>query len=123
MSFAPSRSRPSGRPASGAPVFAVGRRVFVHCEQRGPLVLDDENGHASHATLADGVEVEVIAWRPRGVSGTRYRIRAGADGVDGWVHASNLRTTLAPPPAPAPAIATPEPSPGHRPGERGSFSR
>lgn len=127
MSFAPSRIRPSGR-SSGAPVLAVGQRVFVHCAgERGDVVLDDENGHASRTSLPDGVEVEVIAWRPRGQSGTRYRIRVGRDGADGWVHASNLRTTLVrPAPTPTDPVAEP-PKPavpaGRRFGERAWSSR
>src|SRR5262245_40914820 len=104
MSFIPPRAHSPSRP-SGAPVLAVGQRVFVHCgaDRTGSVVLDDDNGHPSQASLADGVEVEVIAWRPRGASGTRYRIRAAGDGADGWVHASNLRTTATAPSAPSEA--------------------
>jgi hypothetical protein len=69
--------------------------------------------------VTDGVEVVVMAWRPRGSAGTRYRVR-GDDGADGWLHAANLRTTLAaPPPAlePVDRGAVPAPAP-RRFGER-----
>lgn len=102
-----SRGRFAGRPSSPYPVLAIGRRVFVNCRGDGGSVpLTDENGAPTRATLADGVEVEVLAWRPRGASGTRYRIRAGTDGADGWVQAKDLRTTS----APAPADETPAPA-------------
>ena len=98
MALIPSRSR-SG--AGGAnPVLAIGQRVFVHCvwDRTGSVVLADDAGKLLRATLADGVEVEVVAWRPRGSAGTRYRVRAAGDGTDGWLHSSNLRTMLVPPP-------------------------
>jgi hypothetical protein len=93
-------------PASTSPVLAIGRRVFTNCagDRDGSVALMDENDHLAQARVPDGIEVEVLAWRPRGSSGTRYRVRV-ADasphgGVDGWLHASNLRTTVAcPPPA------------------------
>ena len=104
MSFIPRRSAPPGRPGTSATrVLAIGRRVFVHCtsERQGSVALTDENGTASSSRLADGVEVEVLAWRPRGSEGTRYRVRASADGSAGWLSAANLRTVaVAPPPAP-----------------------
>jgi hypothetical protein len=84
-------------------VLAIGQRVFVNSTDvpPRPVALGDETGVlCSGACLIDGAEVEVLAWRPRGASDTRYRVRA-ADGVDGWLGAGNLRRTLAPPPAPS----------------------
>jgi hypothetical protein len=105
-------------------VLAIGQRVFVHCvgDRNGSVVLADEAGKALRSTLADGVEVEVVAWRPRGSGGTRYRVRAAGDGTDGWVHSSNLRTMLVPPPVVAPPPGAPvatDPGPaGRRFGQR-----
>jgi hypothetical protein len=126
MAFIPSDRRPSGRQAaSSTPVLAVGQRVFVNTVggRAGTVPLMDESGKVLRSSLADGLEVEVIAWRPRGAGGTRYRVQAGRDGADGWLHAGNLRTTLVPPPAaesPAPPQPTAEPrSGGRRFGQRG----
>jgi len=85
-------------------VMAVGQHVFVNCpeERTGSVVLADESGKVMSAVhLADGVEVEVIAWRPRGASGTRYRVRRPSDSADGWLSSTNLRKTAIAPPAPA----------------------
>ena len=84
-------------------VLAVGQRVFVNATDRPPqpVALGDESGKLlTGACLIDGVEVEVLAWRPRGASDTRYRVRA-LNGADGWLCAGNLRKSLAPPPPPA----------------------
>jgi hypothetical protein len=94
---------PKARPAT---ILSVGRRVWVHC--RGHVVLTDEDGRASGHTLADGAEVEIVAWRPRGTA-TRYRVQARKDGREGWLAADALRQTAArvapdaPTAAPAPA--------------------
>ncbi len=86
--------------------MAVGQRVFVNSggNHPGTVALADESGKiVSAVELADGVEVEVVGWRPRGASDTRYRVRT-SQGTDGWLPAGNLRKTLVPLPAPeAPA--------------------
>lgn len=111
MAFIPSRNRPPTRPArTSGPVYAVGQRAFVHCptERLGAVVLSDERGNPIATGLDDGAEVEVVAWRPRGSTGTRYRVRARRDGSDGWLAADHLRTTAAPPtPATVPVDANP----------------
>lgn len=104
----PSRTRPVARVAT---VHAVGQRVFVNCpgDRAGSVVLTDESGKIASATLPDGVEVEVLSWRPRGSSGTRYRVQVSRDGVGGWLHADNLRATLVPlPPPERPEGVTPK---------------
>ncbi len=95
MPFSPSFRRPSPARARG-PVLAVGRRVYVARSQDGParVTLTDDAGANALATLADGNEVEILAWRPRG-SGTRYRVRSTHDGLEGWLGAGNLRSALA----------------------------
>ena len=106
MAFIPSRNRPVPRPpARSLPVMAVGQRVFVNSagSHSGSVTLTDVSGKiASTVHLADGIEVEVIAWRPGGASDTRYRVREPR-GADGWLPAENLRCVPArlPPPEPA----------------------
>jgi hypothetical protein len=68
------------------------------------VVLADQHGKdlRSAVRLADGVEVEVVAWRPRVAGGAHYRVRAPSSGADGWLPAVNLRNALIPTPAPEP---------------------
>ena len=103
--FISSRSRPVPRPPSrSTPVMAVGQRVFVNSagNRSGSVTLADVSGKVlSTVHLADGIEVEVVAWRPCGVSGTRYRVRE-PHGADGWLPAENLRRVLTPLPPPEP---------------------
>ncbi len=122
MSFQPSRP-PVQRaaPRSAGPVLSVGRRVFVN-SPGGPgktVELTDDAG-CSSAVLTDGTEVEIVAWRPRGSTGTRYRVQGTDGGIEGWLGIENLRPGLsvAPPPISAPSTgAKPaSPRPGQRPG-------
>ncbi len=97
---------PGGR--STGPVLSVGQRVFVNCPgdpSRRVAVTDDTDAVAW--TAADGAEVEIVAWKPRGSAGTRYRVQSTADRREGWLTADLLRAVRAPePPAPvAPAAA------------------
>ena len=130
MAFTPSRSRPASRPPSrSTPVMAIGQRAFVDSagNPSGSVALTDVSGKVFSAVhLADGVEVEVVAWRPRGATETRYRVRA-PQGVDGWLLAENLRRELVRPPAPGPS--TPPQAPpvpdvgGRRFGQRSETAR
>lgn len=101
MSFQPRNNRPAPprpRPRS-APTIAVGQRVFVHCpnSRSGTVELVDDTGKVLSAIhLADGAEVEVVAWRPRVEGDAHYRIRASSSGVDGWLPSGNLRKVLVP---------------------------
>jgi hypothetical protein len=74
-------------------------------------VLVDATGKIFSAVqLADGAEVEVVAWRPRVEGDAHYRVRASSNGADGWLPAVNLRKVLvplAPAEAPVAAQATP----------------
>lgn len=101
MAF-PSSRRSIPRPPRLAFVLAIGQHVFVNSigTPPRPVALGDETGALlSGEHLIDGVEVEVLAWRPRGASDTRYRVRA-PNGADGWLFAGNLRKSLVPPPPP-----------------------
>ena len=75
------------------PLFAVGQRVSVTCSG-GHLarvaLIDDADGGAL-GSLADDTEVEILAWRPSGFRGTRYRARATSDGLEGWLAVASLR--------------------------------
>ena len=55
------------------------------------MVLLDDSGNATAATVAVDAEAEVLAWRPRGPLGTRYRVRAIANNAEGWLEAASLR--------------------------------
>jgi hypothetical protein len=109
MPFVPPRTPISPRPSrSTGPVLSVGRRVFVNCPGGSSrrVTLTDDIGQAAVGTLTDGIEVEVIAWKPRG-GGTRYRVRHQKDGLEGWLGVDELRVTPRPASAAAPAAATP----------------
>lgn len=56
------------------PDLLCGCRVFVHCDGQppGPLPVIDTNGQPLVNDLADGQEVEIIAWRPRARVGPPY---------------------------------------------------
>lgn len=115
MTFIPPYRKRSVRPSAKGPVvLAVGRQVFVNgpLDASRPVLLTDEYGK-SLATmgLRDGAEVEVLAWRPRGWAGTRYRVRDRADGADGWLEAGELRATAIRPPAEPAPVASPVTSP------------
>ena len=69
-------------------MLSVGRRVFVN--GRDGVVLTDEAGRSVAHRLADGAEVEILAWRPRGAA-TRYRIQSTSGDTEGWVAADELR--------------------------------
>jgi hypothetical protein len=98
------------------------------------VTLTDGNGSTALAALADGTEVEIVAWQPRGAGGTRYRIKATTDGVQGWLGAADLRPRPAPPeppvarapaaaPLPPPSAAKPRPRPASRPAKKAKPGR
>jgi hypothetical protein len=110
MSLPPENPRSAPRPGrSHAAVLSIGRRVFVHCpdEPTRGIALTDDAGRDLTPRLADGAAVEVVAWRPRGGAGTRYRVRATSGQVDGWLGAEALRAT----PEPGPSVGAPSPEP------------
>ena len=103
---------PMPRRGDGHPVLAVGGRVLVTTRPGVPAVaLSDENGVATGASMGTDDEVEIVAWRPRGPSGPRYRIRNSKDGLEGWVDAASLRARPAPPAAPRPQKLPSAPAP------------
>ena len=96
-----------------ASVFAVGRRVYVASAGDGSarVMLTDNAGKRPLASLGDGAEVAILAWRPGWAGTTRYRVRATASGFEGWLPVGNLRSTEAAilPAATAPAAVGPAP--------------
>ena len=96
-----------------ASVFAVGRRVYVACagDRSARVMLTDSAGKRPLASLGDGTEVAILAWRPGWAGTTQYRVRATDSGLEGWLPVGNLRSTEAasssaptpPPPAVRPA--------------------
>jgi hypothetical protein len=101
-------------------VLSVGRRVFLNCPpgDHRRVTLTDDAGQTTRHSLADGVEVEILAWRPHAPGGARYRVQVmGPDRIEGWLGAADLRPALvpAPPPAPATRPATrEEPAPARK---------
>ena len=86
--------RASSRPGLAVhPVFAVGRRMFVNSptSPKGRIVLTDYAGEAPLLSVADGAEVEILAWRPRGPGGARYQVHSIRDCREGWLATENLR--------------------------------
>jgi hypothetical protein len=99
--------RPS--PPKGDPVLGVGSRVVVTGRGAGSgrVGLMDDSGTSTVATIAEGAEVEILAWRPRRGGETRYRVVPTNGGVEGWLGAASLQPR---PPSPSPSPATPAPA-------------
>ena len=108
MTFARSAIR---RSSTDTIVHAVGQRVYVNRSGSGLAHVDlmNDKGTTAVASLVDGVEVMVMAWKPGGSTGTRYCVRCTGDGVEGWLAAANLRRvrTVAPSPPGPPAQSAP----------------
>src|SRR5262245_49376845 len=88
------------------PVLGVGSRVTVISGngRSDRVTLTDDSGTSMLATVAHGVEVEIVAWRPGRGGDTRYRVCTTGDRVEGWLAAGSLQPRrLAPAPKPAPA--------------------
>lgn len=79
-----------------APVFCVGWRAFVNWPQAAgeppsPVPVSDSFGKSVDNDLADGQEVEIVAWRPRSRESALYHVRRSADGQEGWIDVQCLR--------------------------------
>ena len=130
MPFSPARMRVPARPHVRAAVFAVGRRVYIAGAGAGSArVTLTDYAERPLASLSDGAEATIVAWRPGWAGSTRYCVRVTDSGLEGWLPAGDLRGTKvavpspsAPPPPPAtrPTVlraASPETS-GRRFGQR-----
>ena len=100
------------RSSTDTVVHAVGQRVYVNRSGAGVAHVDlmNEDGTAAIAKLADGIEVMIVAWKPRGATGTRYCVRCTADNVEGWLQAANLRRTQTVVPASAAPVVPARPA-------------
>ena len=83
-------SRPLG--SQRAPL-AVGAHAVVVCPnaplRRVPLT--EANGTGCVGTVADGTEVEIVAWHARGQTGWRYQVQSSDGTMEGWLSAAHLR--------------------------------
>ena len=114
-------SFPSAPPSPGSkapPVLGIGSRVLVASRsgRSGQVTLTDDAGTSAVATVGDGVEVEILAWRPRRGGETRYRVASTSGGVEGWLGVTSLRPRQ-PSPSAKPASAA-APSKGRERGTR-----
>jgi len=109
FTFSPRHS--SKQSGDGRPVLAVGRRVLTTgAEGATGVALSDENGIPTGASVALDAEVEIVAWRPRGPNGARYRVRCAAQGLEGWLDAPSVRARPVPPaPVRVPSAVVPPP--------------
>lgn len=75
-------------------VFAIGRLVHVTSPagRSMSVSLTDDTGDKCLASLGDGTEVAIVAWRPNGATGTRYCVRTTDSAVEGWLPVGNLRS-------------------------------
>jgi hypothetical protein len=110
MPFSRAPLRAPARPRVRVDVFAVGRRVYIagaSAPSARATLTDD--GDRPLASLPEGAEVTVVAWRPGWAGTTRYCVRVSDSDLEGWLLAGDLRSTkaaipspsAAPPPAPA----------------------
>ena len=113
MPFSRAPTRAPARPRVRVNVFAVGRRVYIAgAGVRSTCVTLTDDGDRPLASVTDGAEVTVVAWRPGWAGSTRYCVRVTDSGLEGWLLADDLRSTKAaipspPPAAPPPAAARP----------------
>ena len=103
-------------------VFAIGRLVHVTSPagRSMSVSLTDDTGDKCLASLGDGTEVAIVAWRPNGATGTRYCVRTTDSAVEGWIPVGNLRSKdpIVVPSNPKPPVVTASPAVPLRVGAR-----
>ena len=123
MRFSRAPIRTPARPSIRVAVFAVGRRAYIAGARSARVTLTD-GAEKPLASLSEGAEVTILAWRPGWAGATRYCVRVMDSGVEGWLPAGDLRSTKdaisSPPAAPPPAAARPA---ALRAGESGKSGR
>jgi len=111
MPFSRAPLRAPARPGVRVAVFAVGGRAYTAGGRSAGVTLTDDN-EGPLAALSEGTEVMIIAWRPGWNGTTRYCVRMMDSGLEGWLPASELRSTKdaisLPPAATPPADPRPE---------------
>jgi len=109
MPFSRAPFRAPAAPHVRFAVFAVGRRAYIagaNGRSAGVTLTDDHERPL--ASLSEGAEVVILAWRPGWKGTTRYCVRLIDSGLEGWLPVSELRGTkdaISSPPA-----ATPPPA-------------
>ena len=113
MPFSRASLRAPARPRVRVDVFAVGRRIYIAGAgaPSARVTLTDDGGDRPLASLPEGAEVTVVAWRPGWAGTTRYCVRVSDSDLEGWLPVGDLRSTKAaipsPSAAPPPAAARP----------------
>ena len=96
MAFPRAPFRAPARPRIPVAVLAVGRRVYIAgAADRSARVTLTDDADRPLASLNDGAEVTILAWRPGWAGATRYCVRGTDSGLEGWLPAGYLRTTKA----------------------------
>lgn len=97
MGFPQGPLRAPARARVRVAVFAVGHRAYVACagDRSARVTLTDHADTTPLASLGDGSEVAILAWRPGWGGNTRYHVRATDSGLEGWLPVGNLRGTAA----------------------------
>jgi hypothetical protein len=112
MSFSRAPMRTPAGPRIRVAVFAVGRQVYAAPPGgRSARVTLTDDTEMPLASLADGAEVTIVAWRPGWSGTTRYYVRVTDSGLEGWLPVGDLRSTKvaipSPPTSPPPSPARP----------------
>ena len=113
MPFYRAPLRVPARPRVRVDVFAVGRRIYIAGAgaPSARVTLTDDGGDRPLASLPEGAEVTVVAWRPGWAGTTRYCVRVSDSNLEGWLPVGELRSTKVAIPstsaAPPPPIARP----------------
>lgn len=126
MAFQRGSFRAPSAPRVRGSVFAVGRSVWIACpgDRSARVALSDDVGGRAFASLGDGAQVTIVAWRPNWRGAASYRVRPAGSDHEGWLSGDNLRgTEAAPPPAPTPPGAAPAPYAAGSPSSDRAFGR
>jgi hypothetical protein len=109
MPFSRAPVRAPARPNVRVAVFAVGRSAYIAgAGARSARVTLTDDAERPLASLSEGAEVTIVAWRPGWAGTTRYCVRVTDSGLEGWLPARDLRGTkvaIPSPPAPPPPPA------------------
>jgi len=108
MPFSQARVRVPSPPRVRVAVFAVGGRAYTAgAGGRAGRVTVTDDKERPLASLSEGAEVMILAWRPGWNGTTRYSVRVMDSGLEGWLAVGDLRRTkaaIASPPAPPPSV-------------------
>jgi|RhiMetdeSRZDD1v2_1073273.scaffolds.fasta_scaffold609407_3 hypothetical protein len=124
MPFSRAPVRAPARPHVRVAVFAVGGRAYtVNAGGRSAHVTLTDDNERPLASLKEGAEVLILAWRPGWKGTTRYCVRMMDSGLEGWLPASELRRTKDAIPSLPAATLPAGTSPGVLPARESASSR